>query len=117
MASEGFNLPLSQQLLRRLKVAGVQIPHKDNGVWVLVLHLTEGLSHEIHSLRDDVVALTAERMRAGCNERIAIGFSPQGCPVDSAAGRERNEVAGNVLPLVSPDIRTRNPDPCEKLVK
>mmetsp|Transcript_140301 Transcript_140301/g.198866 ORF Transcript_140301/g.198866 Transcript_140301/m.198866 type:complete len:230 (+) Transcript_140301:266-955(+) len=103
MAPKGLNLPLSQKLLRRLEVAGVQVPHEDDWVGMTVLHLTEGLGHEVDSLRNDVVALTAKRMCPGCNQRVAIGFSPQGCPVNGTAGREWNKVTGNVLPLVSPE--------------
>mmetsp|Transcript_87 Transcript_87/g.222 ORF Transcript_87/g.222 Transcript_87/m.222 type:complete len:207 (+) Transcript_87:186-806(+) len=103
MAPKGLNLPVSQKLLRRLEIAGVQVPHEDDWVGMTVLHLTEGLGHEVDSLRNDVVALTAKRMCPGCNQRVAIGFSPQGCPVNGTAGREWNKVTGNVLPLVSPE--------------
>ena len=102
VAPEGLNLSLSQKLLRRLEIACVQVPHEDDWVRMTVLHLTKGLGHEVDSLCNDVVALTAKRMCPGCNKRVAIGFAPQGCPVNGTAGRERNEVTGNVLPLVSP---------------
>ena len=59
MAPEGLNVPLSQKLLRRLEVAGVQVSHEDDRVRMLLLHTTQGPGHRFRLLVQITLFLTA----------------------------------------------------------